>query len=160
MPAKSNWTLTVYGSSVDHATTGNDAVYGMPYLATPVGLASKSVYILQPQFDYTFNTDVLEDISGQRIGYQNKRGVFNIETFPFKYDATAVALEQDIEDAVALAEILSDYRYLFARVDAGSRTYPAVGYVYPVTIAGWSATINAQYGTRTYSIQLEHRKRS
>lgn len=160
MAAKSNWTLTIYGSATDHATTANDPVYGMPYLATPAGLANKTIYILQPQFDFAFETETLEDVSGDRIGYQNKRGTFNIETYPFKYDATAAALEQDIDDAVAFADILSDYRYLFARIDAGSRAYPATGYVYPVTLAQWSSSINAQYGTRTYSIQLEHRKRS
>lgn len=160
MPALSTWTLTIYGSNTDVATTGNDPTYGMPYLATPGGAASKTVYILKPQFDFTFTTEVLEDISGTRIGYQNKRGVWDIETYPFSYNATAAALEQDLDDAFALAEIISDYRYLFARIDGGSRAMPASGYVYPVTIAGWSSSIAAQYGTRTISIQLEHRKRS
>lgn len=160
MPAKSTWTVTVYGSNTDYATTGDDAVYGMPYLATPVGLTSKAVYILKPQFDFDFETDVLEDISGTRLGYQSKRGKFNIETYPFAYNATALPLEQDMDDMIALANVLSDFKYLFARIDGGSRAYPATGYVYPVTIAGWSTSINAAAGTRTVTFELQHRKRS
>ena len=160
MPAKSNWTLTLYGSATDHATTGNDPTYGMPYLATPAGLASKTIYILKPQFDWSFETETIEDISGTRLGYPNKRGAFNVESYPFKYDATALTLEQDLDDANALADISSDYRYLFARIDGGSRSFPASGYVYPVTIAAWGSSINAQYGTRILAITLEHRKRS
>lgn len=159
MPAVSNWTLTLYGSNTDSATTGTDAVYGLPYLATPAGLANKTIYILKPQFDFEVETEILEDISGTRIGFGSRRAKFNIESYPFSYEATAVTLEQDIDDIVALADIL-DYRYLFARVDGGSRTYPAIGYVYPVTVSNWSTQINAQYGTRIVSIELQHRKRA
>ena len=160
MPAKSTWTLTVYGSNTDSPTTGTDPVYGLPYLATPVGLTNKTVYILKPQFDFAFNTETLEDISGVRIGYQNRRAVFDVETYPFAYKATAVTLEQDMDDMVALADVLGDFKFLFCRIDGGSRAYPASGYVYPVTLAGWSTSINAQFGNRTVNIQLEHRKRA
>lgn len=159
MPAVSTWQLTMYGANTDSATTGTDAVYGLPYLATPAGLASKSIYILKPQFDYEFETDVLQDVSGTRIGYQNRRAKFNIESYPFSYEATATSLEQDMDDIVALADIF-DYKYLFARIEGGSRSYPASGYVYPVTLASWSTQINAQYGTRIVSIELQHRKRA
>lgn len=160
MPAKSTWTLTIYGSSTDHATTGNDPVYGMPYLATPAGLTNKTVYILKPQFDFEFDTDFIEDISGNRIGFQSKRGVFEIESYPFYYNATALTLEQDLDDLFTLADVISDHAFLFARIDGGSRTYPQTGYVYPVTVANWSNTINAQFGSRTLSLTLEHRKKS
>ena len=99
MPAKSNWTMTLYGSNTDTATTTTDATYGgaMMLVSALTTATSKSVYILAPQFDYVFNTGTLEDVSGTVIGFTTRRIQFQIETYPFSYDATAVTLEQDME---------------------------------------------------------------
>jgi hypothetical protein len=162
MPAKSNWTMTLYGSDTDTATTATDATYGgatllISALTTPT---SKSVYILAPQFDYVFNTGTLEDVSGSVLGFTDRRIQFQIETYPFSYDATAVTLEQDMEDLIALANIVKDKDYLYLRVDGGSRAYPAATYVYPVTLTAWNTAINKQFGNRTLTLTFEHRKRS
>jgi hypothetical protein len=164
MPAKSNWTMTLYGSDTDTATIPAtvDATYGgalmlISSLTTPT---SKSVYILAPQFDYVFNTGTLEDVSGSVLGFTDRRIQFQIETYPFSYDATAVTLEQDMEDMIALANIVKDKDYLYLRVDGGSRAYPAATYVYPVTLTAWNTAINKQFGNRTLTLTFEHRKRS
>lgn len=162
MPAKSNWTMTLYGSNTDTATTATDATYGgatllISALTTP---SNKSVYILAPQFDYVFDTGTLEDVSGTVLGFTDRRIQFQIETYPFSYDATAVTLEQDMEDLIALANIVKDKDYLYLRVDGGSRAYPAATYVYPVTLTAWNTAINKQFGNRTLTLTFEHRKRS
>jgi hypothetical protein len=161
MPAKSNWTMTLYGSDTDTTTTATDATYGgatllISALTTPT---SKSVYILAPQFDYVFNTGTLEDVSGTVLGFTNRRIKFDIETYPFSYDATAVSLEQDMEDLITVANIIKDKKFLYLRVDGGSRAYPAATYVYPVTLTSWNTSINKQYGNRSMTFSFEHRKR-
>jgi len=162
MPAKSNWTMTLYGSNTDTATTTTDATYGgaIMLISALTTATSKSVYILAPQFDYVFNTGTLEDVSGTVIGFTTRRIQFQIETYPFSYDATAVTLEQDMEDMIALLNIIRDFKYLYLRVDGGSRAYPAATYVYPVTLTSNNTAINKQFGNRTLTLTFEHRKRS
>ena len=162
MAAKSNWTMTLYGSDTDTATSGTDATYGGAYVAISAltSATNKSVYIIAPQWDYVFNTEVLEDISGNRIGFSTRRIAFDIETYPFTYNATSLPLEQDIEDLIALATVINGKKFHYLRVDGGSRAYPAATYVYPVTLTGWSTAINKEYGTRTLNLTFEHRSRS
>lgn len=162
MPAKSNWTMTLYGTTVDASTTGTDSTYGGAYVATSALTtpSSKAVYILAPQFDYNFETGTLQDVSGDVLGFTTRRIKFDIETYPFAYNATAVTLEQDMDDLITLANIIKDKTFLFLRVDGGSRAYPAANYVYPVTLTSWSTSINKEYGTRTVTLSFEHRKRS
>lgn len=159
MAAKSNWTMTLYSSNTDTATTGTDAVYGGKYVAISslTSTTSKTVYILAPQFDYGFNTITLQDVGGGTEGYTSKRIKFDVETYPFNYDATAVTLEQDIEDLIALANAATVKKYLYVRIDGGSRAYPAANYVYPVTLTNWSTAINRQFGNRTVTLTFEHR---
>jgi hypothetical protein len=164
MPAKSNWTMTLYGSNTDTATIPAtvDATYGgaLMLISSLTTATNKSVYILAPQFDYVFNTGTLEDVSGTVIGFTTRRIQFQIETYPFSYDATSVTLEQDMEDMITLLNIIRDFKFLYLRVDGGSRAYPAATYVYPVTLTSNNTAINKQFGNRTLTLTFEHRKRS
>jgi hypothetical protein len=162
MPAKSNWTMTLYGSNTDTATTTSDATYGgaMMLISALTTATNKSVYILAPQFDYVFNTGTLEDVSGTVIGFTTRRIQFQIETYPFSYNATSVSLEQDMDDMITLLNIIRDFKYLYLRVDGGSRAYPAATYVYPVTLTSNNTAINSQYGNRRLTLTFQHRKRS
>ena len=161
MAAKSNWTLTLYGSDTDTATTGTDATYGgaTVLISSLTSTTSKSVYILAPQFDYAFDTITLDDVSGTKLAYTTRRPKFDIETYPFAYNATAVTLEQDMEDLIALANIIQSKDYLYLRVDGGSHAYPAATYVYPVVLTQWATSVNKQFGNRTMTLSFEHRKR-
>jgi len=161
MAAKSNWTLTLYGSDTDTATTGTDATYGgaTVLISSLTSTTSKSVYILAPQFDYAFDTITLDDVSGTKLAYTTRRPKFDIETYPFAYNGTAVTLEQDMEDLIALANIIQSKDYLYLRVDGGSRAYPAATYVYPVVLTQWATSVNKQFGNRTMTLSFEHRKR-
>ena len=164
MAAKSNWTMTLYGNATDVVPSASDPTYGGGYvlissLTTP---SSKSIYILAPQFDYTFNTTTLEDVSGDRIGYSTRRIKFDIESYPFAYKTTSVTLEQDMDDLISVANIIDSAAkpYLYLRIDGGSRAYPAANYVYPVTLTSWSTSINKQFGNRIVTVSFEHRERS
>jgi hypothetical protein len=164
MPAKSNWTMTLYANATDVTPSTSDATYGGGYvlISALTSPSTKTIYILAPQFDYTFNTTTLEDVSGDRVGYTTRRIKFDIESYPFSYNATSVTLEQDVEDLIAVANLIdnSAKRYLYLRIDGGSRAYPAATYVYPVTLTNWSTSINKQYGNRIVTFSFEHRERN
>lgn len=164
MAAKSNWTMTLYANATDVVPSTSDATYGGGHvlISSLTSPSTKTIYILAPQFDYTFNTTTLEDVSGDRVGYTTRRIKFDIESYPFAYNATAVTLEQDIEDLIAVANLIdnSAKRYLYLRIDGGSRAYPAATYVYPVTLTSWSTSINKQFGNRIVTFSFEHRERN
>lgn len=164
MAAKSNWTMTLYANATDVTPTTSDGTYGGGHvlISSLTSPSTKTIYILAPQFDYTFNTTTLEDVSGDRVGYTTRRIKFDIESYPFAYNATAVTLEQDIEDLIAVANLIdnSAKRYLYLRIDGGSRAYPAATYVYPVTLTSWSTSINKQFGNRIVTFSFEHRERN
>lgn len=162
MSAKSNWTLTLYGSNSDlTASTTEDKYPGkFGLISSLVSPLSKSVYILAPQWDLIFDTVTLEDVSGDRIGYTTTRPKFDIETYPFSYNETSVTLEQDLDDLVELMKVIRTKTYLFIRVAGGSRSYPnSAGYVYPVTLTSWSTSINKDFGNRSLTLSFEHRSR-
>lgn len=164
MAAKSNWTMTLYANATDVVPSTSDPTYGGGYvlISSLTSPSSKTIYILAPQFDYTFNTTTLEDVGGDRVGYTTRRIKFDIESYPFSYNATSVTLEQDVEDLIAVANLIdnSAKRYLYLRIDGGSRAYPAATYVYPVTLTNWSTSINKQYGNRIVTFSFEHRERN
>lgn len=164
MAAKSNWTMTLYANATDVVPSTSDATYGGGHvlISSLTSPSTKTIYILAPQFDYTFNTTTLEDVSGDRVGYTTRRIKFDIESYPFAYNATAVTLEQDVEDLIAVANLIdnSAKRYLYLRIDGGSRAYPAATYVYPVTLTSWSTSINKQFGNRIVTFSFEHRERN
>ena len=163
MSAKSNWTMTLYANATDVTPSTSDATYGggRVLISSLTSPSTKTIYILAPQFDYTFNTTTLEDVSGDRIGYTTRRIKFDVESYPFAYNATAVTLEQDMEDLIAAADVISNEAkpYLYLRIDGGSRAYPAATYVYPVTLTNWSTSINKQFGNRIVTFSFEHRER-
>lgn len=163
MAAKSNWILTLYGSNTDLTANSTEDKYPGKFglISSLTDPLSKSVYILAPQWDLIFDTTVLQDVGGDRIGFTTARPKFDIETYPFSYNANTGTLEQDIDDLVELMKVIRTKSFLFIRVTGGSRTYPnSAGYVYPVTLASWSTAINKDFGNRIVTLSFEHRSRS
>lgn len=161
MAARTNWKLTLYGTNTKLAAGVTPDAYGMTTvniasLTTPVTTA---VFILAPEMKPDITSEIIEDIGGEQIGYVQRRGTFTVESYPFNYDATSDPLLQDIDDLTALANNATDKRYLYVRIEGGSRSYPASGSAYPVTIESWEEAINKEFGTRTLTLGLRHREK-
>lgn len=163
MPAATNWKLTLYGSNTNTATGSTPDGYKMRTCAITALTAatSASAFIIKPEAKPEFTAEKVTDVGGDEIGFLTRRGVFNVESYPFRYDATSQTDLQDIDDLVALANVASDYKHLYVRIEAGSRTYPSTaGTVYPVTISSWDESVNTQQGTRQLSVVFAHKQRS
>lgn len=155
--------MTLYGSDTDTTAVSSDSYYPGKFclISSLTSSVNASVFILAPQYDLGFDTQVVEDINGNRQGFVTRRPKFTIESYPFKYDAVSGSLEQDIDDLIALSNVVNNYKFLYLQVKGGSRTYPNnQDYVYPVTLTDWSTSINKEYGTRQVTFTFEMRKRA
>lgn len=164
MAGKTNWTLTLYGATVDPATQA----YTMATAASVnayTGAASYTVYITKPQATWLFEGEALTDISGWQVSNTTRRRVFSVETYPFDYAATVSGAPaggvQDLDNVDALADLVAGKKYLWAVITGGDRSWPATaGQVHPVVVTDWSESINASAGARTLTIGLALRGRS
>jgi hypothetical protein len=140
MAAKTDWTLTLYGATVDPATTA----YTMATASTVnayTGAASYTVYITQPQAQWAIENELLTDISGWQVGNVTRRRRFSVQCYPF-------------------ADLIAGKKYLWAVITGGVRSWPSTaGQVHPVNVTGFSETVNASAGTRGLTIDIELRGR-
>ena len=163
MAANPKWKLTLYGSNTMTTAGVTPDAYAMRTIATSslTTPASASIFIIKPEVKPEITAEQIEDVGGDAVSYAQRRGTFNVASFPFNYDATSATDLQDIDDLVTFADVATDYKYLYLRIDAGSRTYPATaGTVYPVTIRNWEESVNSEYGTRSLSVVFAHRHKS
>lgn len=163
MAAKTDWTLTLYGATVEPATTA----YTMATASTVnayTGAASYTVYITQPQAQWAIENELLTDISGWQVGNVTRRRRFSVQCFPFDYGTTVSGAPaggvQDLDNVDALADLIAGKKYLWAVITGGARSWPSTaGQVHPVNVVGWSETVNASAGTRGLTIEMELRGR-
>lgn len=161
MAARNNWKMTLYASNTRLAAGVTPDAYGM----TTVTIASittpttTSIFIIKPEVKPEITPEMIEDIGGERMVFLQRRGTMNVQSYPFNYDATSNPLGQDIDDLVTFANTVTEKQYLYARIEGGSRSYPAAGSAYPVVIESWEESINSEAGTRTLDIVLKHRER-
>lgn len=163
MGANVNWKLTVYGSSVNTTAGTTPDAYDMRTVAITAltSPTTASVFIVGPQARPEITAEEIVDVGGDAIGYVTRRGVFEVVAFPALYDATSEADAQDIDDLVALADVVASSDNLYIRIDAGSRTYPSTtGTVYPVTVRDWNEQVNFSAGTRTLTVNFAHKNKS
>ena len=163
MGAATNWKLTIYGSNTNTATGTTPDAYKMRTCAITALTAATSVaaFIIKPEAKPEVTAEKITDIGGDEIGFLTRRGTFNVQSYPYTYDATSAVDLQDLDDLVALANVATDYDHLYIRIDAGSRTYPSTtGTVYPVTVSSWDEALNTQQGTRQLSVVFAHKQRS
>jgi hypothetical protein len=163
MPAKLDWTLTLYGATVDPATTAYTMVTASSVNAY-TGASSYTVYITQPQAQWAIENEPLEDISGWQVSNIKRRRRFSVQTYPFDYEATVTGVPaggiQDLDNVDALADLVASKKYLWAVITGGPRSWPSTaGQVHPVIVTGWTENINAAAGTRTLGLELELRGR-
>ena len=162
MPASNKWKLTIYGSNTMTTAGSTPDAYAMRTIAISslTSAVNASIFIVKPEVKPEMEAEEIVDVGGDAVSYVNRRGTFNVQSFPFNYDATSDTLLQDIEDLIAFTAIVTGYKYLYIRIDAGSRTYPSTAStVYPVTIRDWEESINTQFGTRTLDVTFAHRHR-
>jgi len=163
MPANAKWKLTLYGSNTMTAAGSTPDAYAMRTIAISslTSSANAPIFIAKPEVKPEITAEEITDVGGDAISYTVRRGTFNVESFPFNFDATGATDLQDIDDLVTFAGIATGYKYLYLRIDAGSRTYPSTAAtVYPVVIRSWEETVNSQFGTRTLSVVFAHRHKS
>lgn len=162
MPADTNWTLTLYGTTTAATVGTTPDAYNMRTVATSaIAVFSKEIFILKPEHKPEITSEPITDVGGNEIAFVTRRGTFDVQSYPFRYDATADPAEQDLDDLIFLADIASEYPHLYIRIKAGTRTYPSTaGTAYPVTIRSWDESLNVQQGTRALSVQFAHKIRS
>lgn len=163
MGANSKWKITLYGSSVNTATGTTPDAYKMRTCAITALTAATSAaaFIVKPEAKPEITAEKVTDIGGDEIGFLTRRGTFSVLSYPFNYDAQSAADLQDIDDLVTLANVATENKHLYIRIEAGSRTYPSsTGTVYPVTISSWDEQLNTQQGTRSLSVVFAHKQRS
>lgn len=161
MGASSNWKATLYGSNTDTAAATLDTTY-QAYtclISSLTSAVSASWFITGPQYTPEVETNVLTDVNGNSVGFARRVATFDVISWPFTYDATSASDAQDLDDYVTLTNIMTGYKYLYLRIDGGSRSYPAAGSVYPVVIDGSPSTnIDFARGTRSVTIRFRARK--
>jgi hypothetical protein len=156
--AASNWKVTLYAANTDTASTTYDTVAtsNIAALGTTFAYTTASFFITGSRATWEIESSSLEDISGSRRGTSSRRRVFEIESFPFAF--TNNAGDQDIDVIDQIAEIVDSRSFLWARVEAGSRTYPSTSATaHPVVVNGWEESINDDAGTRRLTLSLAHR---
>jgi hypothetical protein len=163
MSARSNWKVTVYGSSVNTAAGTTPDAYGMRTCAITALTAATSAtyYIVKPEAKPEVTAEEITDVGGEAVSYVTRRGTFNILSFPFSYAATSAVDLQDIDDLVTVAGVATGQKHLYIRIEGGSRTWPSTsGTVYPVTLRSWDESLNVQQGNRTLAAVFAHKYRS
>jgi hypothetical protein len=156
--AAPNWKVTLYAANTDTASTTYDTVAtsNIAALGTTFAYTTASFFITGSRATWEIESSSLEDISGSRRGTSSRRRVFEIESFPFAF--TNNAGDQDIDVIDQIAEIVDSRSFLWARVEAGSRTYPSTSSTaHPVVVNGWEESINDDAGTRRLTLSLAHR---
>lgn len=163
MGALTTWKATLYGSNTDTAATTFDTIYQgyMLPISSLTAAANVSWFITGPQLTLQFDTNVLQDVSGDAVGFLRRRLEFEIVSWPFDYNATSATDAQDLDDYVTVTNLLATYKYFYLRIDGGSRSYPSAGNVYPVVVSDSPTTnINFDQGTRQLVIRFRHRRAS
>jgi hypothetical protein len=156
--AASNWKVTLYAANTDTASTTYDTVAtsNIAALGASFAYTTTTFFITGSRATWEIESSSLEDISGSRRGTSSRRRVFEIESFPFAF--TNNAGDQDIDVIDQIAEIVDSRSFLWARVEAGSRTYPSTSATaHPVVVNGWEESINDDAGTRHLTLSLAHR---
>jgi len=156
--AQSNWKLTLYAATTDTSSSAYDTVAtsSIAALGTTFAYTVASFFITGSRATWEIESSAIEDISGSRRGASSRRRVFAVESFPFAFNDNAG--DQDIDVIDQIAEIVDSRTFLWARVEAGSRTYPSTSATaHPVVVTGWEESANDDAGTRRLSLSLAHR---
>lgn len=164
MAGNSSWQMFLYAANADTSSTAYDTVAASSltslsgYSAITSSFPGGSCPILAPAEDAEFQTSTLVDIGGGTIGTANRRTIWNVECWPFQFDASSTLT--DLDDYFALSDGITGKKYLWVKFTAGSRTSPTTsGHVYPVVLDSWQGSINKEYGTRGLTLAFRHRFR-
>lgn len=161
MGASSAWKATLYGSNTDTAAATLDTTY-QAYtclISALTASVSASWFITGPQYQPEIETNILTDVNGNSIGFARRVATWEIISWPFMYDATSATDAQDLDDYVTITNLIATYKYLYLRIEGGTRSYPASGSVYPVVLDGAPSTnIDFARGTRSVTMRFRARK--
>jgi len=149
---RETWKITFYRANADLATTSYTEV-PITTLASYASYAATSAYIVAPQKTKDVVGEILTDVSGWQDGVQSVRDVFDVELFPYKYDASAT--DPDLDDWEALLDWLNAKPKLWISIQGGSRTYPATATnAHPIVIESVSESVNRSAGVHNVNLQL------
>ena len=153
--AITEWQLIIYAANQDSgaSTAYNDVA--LSTIAGYSGYTTTAIYIIKPEPNWINEFAGITDVSGATFGKTTRRRAFNVESYPFRFDAGGT---QDLDDIDTLSNVIDGKPYVWARVLAGSRTYPGTtNTAHPVNITSWGETLNTQAGTRKLNLTIEHR---
>lgn len=158
MPAPTTtWALTFYGANEDPNVSPYDTL-AVSSINGYTGATSTTVYILAPEAKWEFEHFNFTDVAGSQSQRSQRRRVFNVETQPYEYGASS---NPDLDDIDTLTSIIDTKKFLWVRIEAGSRTYPSASNVaHPVVVSDWQENIAREYGTRRIQMTLQHRFRT
>lgn len=153
--AIADWQLIIYAADSDSGagTAYNDVA--LSTISGYTGYTTTAIFIVKPEANWLFEFAGISDISGATFGKTSRRRAFNVESYPFRFNAGGT---QDLDDIDTLANVINNKPYIWARLLAGSRTYPnTTNTAHPVNVTQWAEQVNAQAGTRRLNLTLEHR---
>lgn len=153
---KENWKITFFGCATDYATVAYTQV-AKTTLAAYTGIASTTAYIIAPQKTKDIQSEMLTDISGWESGTFTIRDKFDVELYPYNYNA---GTEPDLDDWETLSSWLASKSVLWASIEAGSRNYPSsILNAVPVNLEAIGEAVNRTAGTHNVTLTLRSKSR-
>lgn len=148
---KSNWKIRFYAASTDYATVAYTRV-PKTTLAAYTGLTSIDAYIVAPQNTKDVHGEILTDISGWEESNVTMRDVFDVELYPFTYNATS---DPDLDDWDSICAFITGANKLWCAIEAGGRTYPPTSTdAMPVILESISESVNKSAGAHNVNLKL------
>lgn len=146
---RANWVATFYRADTDLATA---AYTQTPVTALPTAAVSTTAFIVAPANSKAYEAELLTDVSGWIETQGTVRDTFEVEIYPYNYDAATVP---DLDDWETLIDWLTEKKKLWVTMQGGTRRYPATaGYVMPIVIEGVSESVNKNAANHTVTLSI------
>lgn len=146
---RQSWQATFYRADTDLTT--------VPYTqclvsVLPTTHASTTAYIVAPSNIKVYEGEDLVDVSGWIESTGTVRDTFEVELYPYNYNATDTP---DLDDWDTLVDWLTEKKKLWVSMQGGSRRYPSTAnYVMPVVIESISESVNKAAGNHAVTLSL------
>lgn len=146
---RASWVATFYRADSDLATA---AYTQCPVTALPTTHASTTAFIVAPSNQKAYEAELLTDVSGWIETQGTVRDTFELELYPYQYEA---GTNPDLDDWEALIDWLTEKPKLWVSMQGGTRRYPSTAStVMPVVIESVSESVNKSAANHTVTLSL------
>lgn len=146
---RTSWQATFYRADTDLAT----AAYTQCAVSVlPTTHTSTTAFIVAPSNVKVYESETLADVSGWIEASGTIRDTFEVELYPYRYDASS---NPDLDDWETLIDWLTEKKKLWVSMQGGTRRYPATAnFVMPVVIESVSESVNKSAGNHAVTLSL------